>query len=99
MFIFYALLPYVCLPFLHWVRLCRGYFRQVFVKKWSLVSLGKWSSYKITIVWEFAWVDSVLVILDEWSSYKGGCLNSFDCIIKLALSCFILLVAAENSCC
>ena len=30
-------------------------------------------------VWEFALIDSALVVLDEWSSYKGGLLNRFDC--------------------
>ena len=29
-FIFYALLPYVCSPFLHWVKFFSGYFRQTF---------------------------------------------------------------------
>ena len=28
---------------------------------------------------EFAWVDSGLVVLDKWSSYRGGHLNKFDC--------------------
>ena len=37
-----------------------------------------WSSYTPPIVREFASADSVLVILDEWSSYRGGRLNSFD---------------------
>ena len=37
------------------------------------------SSYTVTIVWEFAWVDSALVVLDEWLSYRGGYLNRFDC--------------------
>ena len=27
-----------------------------------------------------AWLDSVLVALDEWSPYSGACLNRFDCI-------------------
>ena len=30
------------------------------------------------IAQEFAWVDSALVVLDEWLSYRGGCLNIFD---------------------
>ena len=34
-------------------------------KKWSLITLDRWSSYTVTIVWEFAWADSVLVVLDE----------------------------------
>ena len=24
--------------------------------------------------------ESALVVLDEWSSHRGGCLNRFDCI-------------------
>ena len=32
---------------------------------------------------EFAWVDPALVVLDDWSSYRGGCLNMFDCSNKL----------------
>ena len=38
MFIFYALLPYVCFPFLPWVKFCSGCFRQVF---YSLVRQKK----------------------------------------------------------
>ena len=49
-------------------------------KKWSLVALDRWSSYTVTIVWEFARADPVLAVLDEWSSYRGGRLNRFDCI-------------------
>ena len=41
--------------------------------------LDRWSSYTVTIVWEFAWADSGLVVFDEWLSYRGGCLNRFDC--------------------
>ena len=48
-------------------------------KKWSLVALDRWLSYKVMIVWELGWVDSALVILDKWSSYRGGPLNRFDC--------------------
>ena len=36
-------------------------------------------SYKAKVVWDFAWVDSVLVILDKSFFYKGGSLNRFDC--------------------
>ena len=49
------------------------------LKEWLLVALDRWSSYTITIVWEFAWVDSALVALAKWSSYRGGRLNRFDC--------------------
>ena len=50
-----------------------------FKKKWSLVALNRWSSYTVTNVWELAWADSALVVLDEWLSYRGDCLNMFDC--------------------
>ena len=57
--------------------------RQVFfvweTKKWSLVDLDRWSSYTVTIVWQFGWPDSALVVLDKWPSYTGGRLNRFDC--------------------
>ena len=55
-------------------------------KKWLLVALDKWSSYTVTTVWEFAWVDSALVDLDKWSSYRGGCLNRFDSIYLLIVN-------------
>ena len=42
-------------------------------------TLNRWLSYTVTIVQEFAWADSVLVLLDEWLSCRGGRLNMFDC--------------------
>ena len=86
-FIFYALLRYICFPFLCWIKFCNGCFRQLdrfflFVrqKKWLLVTLDRWSSYTVMTVWVFALADSAFVILDEWSSYGGGRLGRFDCI-------------------
>ena len=54
-----------------------------------MVALGRWSSYTVTVVWEFAWADSASVILYEWMSYRGGCLNRFycSCILGLGNSC------------
>ena len=49
-------------------------------KKWSLVALDRCSSYTVATVWEFAWADSALVVLDEWSSFRDGRLNRFDYI-------------------
>ena len=70
MLIFYALLPYVCFPFLPWVKFCSE--GKVFfiweTKKRVLVALGRWSSYAVAIIWEFAWEDSALTILDKWLS-------------------------------
>ena len=41
--------------------------------------LVRWLSYTVMIVWELAWVDSVLVVLGKWLSYKGGDISRFDC--------------------
>ena len=81
------MLPYFSFLFLFLAMFCIGCFRQVVFsfgcqKKGSLVMLGRWSSYTVTIVWEFAWTDSALVVLDKWSSYRGGRLSRFDCISK-----------------
>ena len=48
-------------------------------KKWSLVALNRWSSYAVTMVRGFAGADSALIVLDEWSPYRGGRLSRFDC--------------------
>ena len=48
----------------------------------SLVALDTWSSYTIMFVWELAWADLALVVLDESSSYRGGRLSRFDCRYK-----------------
>ena len=61
------------------VVLDRFFFHLGDKKKWSLVVLDRWSSYTVTIIWEFARADPVLVVLDEWSPYRGGRLNRFDC--------------------
>ena len=44
--------------------------------------VGRWSSYTVTIVWELAWADSALVVLQECFSYRGGRINRFDCKYK-----------------
>ena len=43
-----------------------------------MVALERCLSYTVTLVWELAWANSVLVILEEWLSYRGGCLRRFD---------------------
>ena len=87
----------VFFPFLCWVKFCIGCFRQVFFffsfqrqNKWPLVGLDRQSSYAVTIAWEFAKMDSALVVLDEWSSYRGGRLNRFD------FNCKFLLLIQQN---
>ena len=44
--------------------------------------IRQFSSYTITILWDFAWADSAMAILDKWSSYSGGRLNRFHCTEK-----------------
>ena len=88
MFIFYALLPYVCLPCLHWVKWLfqTGLFSFWRPRKWLVVALDRWLSYAVMIVWEFAWADSALVVLDKWLSYRGRRLNRFDCKMKVSFT-------------
>ena len=35
----------------------------------------------VTIVWELAWAHAALVVLDEWTSYRGRSIIRFDCSI------------------
>ena len=81
-FIIYALLPYVCFPFLCWVKFCSGCLDSFFSfggqNKWLLVALDRWSSCTVTILWEFAWMDSALIVLDKWPSYRGGRLYRYN---------------------
>ena len=52
--------------------------------------LDMWSSSTVSIVWELAWLDSALVVLDEWLSYRGDHIGKFDCIssfIDKAIQC------------
>ena len=40
--------------------------------------LNRWLSYTVSVVLEFAWAVSGLVVLDKWLSYRSGRLNRFD---------------------
>ena len=93
-----------CFLFLHWIKFCSGCFRWIFFsfrgqKKWLLVALDRWSSYTVTIVWELAWVDSAMVILDKWLTYRGGRISRFDCNLKLSINKMWLIFSLlhENS--
>ena len=72
-----------CFPFLCCIKFCCGCLKSFFSftgqKKWSLVALDRWSSNTVTIVSKLAWVDSELVVLEKWFSYRGGRLSRFDC--------------------
>ena len=50
-------------------------------QKLSPVALDSCSSYKVTIVWELGRAESPLLILDEWSPYRGGWISRFDCVL------------------
>ena len=60
-------------------------------KKWSLVALDRWSFYTVTIVWELAWTGLALVVLDKWSSYRGGRGSRFDCIYLFVFSYYLCI--------
>ena len=44
-----------------------------------MIALDRWSSCTVRIIWELVWVVSELVVLNEWSSYRGGRFSRFDC--------------------
>ena len=56
-------------------------------RKWSLVALDRWSSGRVTIVREFAWVDPALVVMDEWPPYRGDRLNRFNLFTSYLTHC------------
>ena len=87
------MLPCFCFLFLRWVIFCSGCFRQV------LFSFGRQNKVvagrvrQVVVLYSndcmgICWGDSALVVLDEWSSYRGGRLNRFDCTI-LTINHFI----------
>ena len=92
MFIFYALLPYFFAGSRFVVIVVDNFVLFGTQKKWSLVVLDMWSPYAVRIVWEFAWVNSALVVLYKFWSYRGGPLNRFDCIV----SSFLLYLSNLN---
>ena len=68
-----------CFPFLCQLKFCSGYFKQFFFHLGDKKS-GRWSS--VTIVQNLAWVDSALVVLDQWLSYRNGRVSKSDCIFQ-----------------
>ena len=75
----------LCLFFTSSFKVFGGCFRQAFFhlenkkKWWSLGPLERWLSYTVTIIWEFAWADSALFVLDKWLFYSDGHLTRFHC--------------------
>ena len=91
---FLCIAPNLCFAFLRWIRFLVVVLDRLFfiweTKKWQPIMLDRWSCYTVTIVQGFAWVDSVLVILDKWSSYRGACLSSDFQMYNFSLLCKIL---------
>ena len=63
----------------------------VFDRFFSFVALDR-SSYTVTLVLELACPDSVLVVLDKWSSYRSGLLNRFDRFDCMYINSYIIFV-------
>ena len=73
-----------CFSLLLWVKVFSDCSRQVLFsfggqKKCLLVALDRRLPYTRTTVWELAKAELKLVVLEEWSSYKGDRLNRFGC--------------------
>ena len=74
-----------CFSVLWWVKVCKGCFETGSFFHLGNKKTGGWSCLPVdrlilTNVWKLTWVDSTLVVLDEWLSYKGGRFSWFDSI-------------------
>ena len=85
------------LAFLRWIKFCSGCFRQAFFsfgrqKKCWLFALDRRSSCTVTIVWEFAWVESGLVVLQRRSfeQFEQHWVQMFKYIISHSSTKFLL---------
>ena len=84
-FIFYALLLYVCFLFLHWVKfvvvvLNRFFFSIVRQKKVVAGRVKQVVVLHSNDCMEICMGGFSIGRLDEWSSYRGACLNRFHSI-------------------
>ena len=59
---FHALLPYVCFPFLRWVKFCSDCFRQSFFHLGDKKVVAG-CVRQVLVLWEFAWAGAALVVL------------------------------------
>ena len=89
MFIFYAFLPYVYFPFLHWIKFCSGYFRQFF---FSFERQKKVVAGRVRQVVILHSNDSAMVVLDEWLPYRGGHLTKFGCSMLFIYRAFQIML-------
>ena len=70
-----------CFLFLRWITFCSDCRRQVF---FYLVDKKSDRVRQVVVLYskdymELVWVVSELVVLNEWSSYRGGRFSRFDC--------------------
>ena len=70
-----------CFLFLRWITFCSDCRRQVF---FYLVDKKSDRVRQVVVLYskdymELVWVVSELVVLNEWSSYRGGSFSRFDC--------------------
>ena len=80
----FKMLPYVSFTFLHWVKFCSGCFRQVFFQLGGKKVVAG-HVRQVVVLFSNDCMGICLAglcngHLDEWSSYRGGHLNRFDCI-------------------
>ena len=70
MFIFYALLPYVCFSFLCWVKFCSGCFRQVFFI-WETKKVVAGRVRQVVVLCSKDCMGDLLGRTQHWSSYTS----------------------------
>ena len=87
MFIFYALLPYVCIPFLHWIKFCSNCFRQIFLYLGDKKVVDS-RVRQVVVLYSNDCMGICLGLLSIVHlrlvvAFRGSLLNTFDCIMKL----------------
>ena len=71
-------------PYFRWIKFCSGCFRQVFFFIWGPKRVVAGRVRQVFVLYSNDWVGIGLgglsiVVLGEWSSYKGGRRSRFDC--------------------
>ena len=71
MFIFYALLPCVCFPFLCWIKFCSGCIRLIFfiLETKKVVTVR---NRQVVVLYSNYFMGMGLLSIGEWSSYIVG---------------------------
>ena len=69
---------------------CKKTLERERAKKLQLVALDKWTSYTVTIAWN--WLERT----QHWSSYTGCCINRFDCTLFMRQVKTLTLVIIQH---